>query len=269
MTTTNIKVLKKSTLEDIDSAFFDFFDKSLDIHLEDNGGNNKKVSIIFSGQERWAMMKGNNKTKIRDATNTLILPVIALRRLDFEKIQDAWALGRYFKTIGYTKVINGYETANRANAFDARRRNNYVPTNGITEKAPVYEIIEIPYPTFIKVNYSVNVWTQYIIDMNNILEKVWSKTNDSAAGSNQIQIESRTGNKYIVFLDQNATNESNVEDYSDAERTIKSTLQFKVLGYLLDENDVSMKKTTPCVSSIKMKEKTITDKDEINKIFSK
>jgi hypothetical protein len=268
VTTTNIKVLKKSTLEDVDTALLDFFDKTLDIHVEDNGGNNKKVSVAFSGKERWAMMKAN-KTKVRDSTNTLVLPVIALRRLDFEKIQDSWALGRYFKTIGYTKVINGYETANRANALDARRRNNFVPTSSLAEKAPVYEIIEIPYPTFIKVNYSVNIWTQFIIDMNSILEKIWAKTNDSAAGSNQIQIESRTGNKYIVFLDQNATNESNVEDYSDAERTIKSTLQFKVLGYLLEENDVSVKKTTPCVSSIIMKEKTITDKDEISKIFRK
>lgn len=268
MTTTKINTLKKSTLEDIDTAFFDFFDKSLDIHVEDNNGNNKKVPVIIASSERWAIMKGN-KTKIRDSANTLVLPIISVRRLDFEKVQDAWALGRYFKTIGYTKVVNEFDTVNRANSFNARRMNNLVPTNNMLEKAPVYEMIEIPYPIFVKINYSVNIWTQYIIDMNNILEKIWAKTNDSAAGSNQIQICSRTDNKYVAFLEQNATNESNVEDYSDAERIIRTTLQFKVLAYLLDENDISIKKTTPCVSSIKIDEKIITNEKEINKIFKK
>jgi hypothetical protein len=260
-------ILRKSTLEDVDEAIFSWFDRDLNCMVKDAKERNQKVTVLLSGMERWYALK--MKKKVRDSSNTLILPIIAIRRTDFEKVQDAWALGRFFKTIAYTKVLNGYETAIRANAKDARTRNNYCPTNDLNEKVPVYELIEIPYPTLVKVNYEIKVYTQYIIDMNAILEKMWAKTNDSAAGMNQIQIKSRNDNKYILFLDQTATNASNIEDYSDKQRTLITTLQFKVLAYLLNETDASIRKTIPCVSSISLSEKVITSKEEIAKIFKK
>jgi len=266
--TASSQYLRKSSLLDIDEAFFDWFDKVLNLSVTDNKHKKRKVSVIMSGAERWAQVKNRNK-KMRDKANTLILPIIAVRRLDFEKVQDSWALGRWFKTLSYAKVVNSYETANRANLNEARRRNNRVTINDMLEKAPVYEMIEIPYPSFVKVNYAVEIWTSYIIDMNIILEKIWAKTNDSAAGSNQIQVKSRSGNKYVCFTEQTATNASNIEDYSETERVVKSTLNFKVLGYLLDESDAAMTKSVPCVSTISMKERVVTDKEEIKKIFGK
>lgn len=259
--------LKKSTLEDIDTAVYDFFNADLNCMVKDARKKNRKVEVLLAGMERWYLIK--LRKKIRDSTNTLILPLISIRRTDFEKVQDAWALGRYFKTLAYTKVVNGYETSMRANAADARRRNNYLQTNDINEKVPVYEIIEVPYPSFVKVSYELKVFAQYFIDLNVILEKIWAKTNDSAAGLNQIEIKSRNNNKYILFLDQQSANASNIEDYTEKQRSIMQVLTFKVLGYLLDENDASISRSVPCVSSISLSESVITNKEEITKIFKK
>lgn len=259
--------LKKSTLEDVDTAVFDWMDRELVCTVTDAQSRKQKVNVIMAGSERWFHLK--QKRKVRDSTNTLILPLISIRRLDFEKIQDAWALGRYFKNLSYTKIVNGYETAIRANAQDARRRNNYCPTNDLNEKIPVYEMIEIPYPTLIKVGYEIKVYAQYFIDLNEILEKIWAKTNDSAAGMNQIEIKSRNDNKYIMFLEQTSTNASNIEDYSERQRMIMQVLNFKVLAYLLDETDATASKSTPCVSSISINESVITDKEKIKEIFGK
>jgi len=64
-------------LEDIDRAVFDLFDKQIRFEVEENG-KTKKIPVIFSTGERFALTR--RKNPIRDNNNALILPLIAIQR---------------------------------------------------------------------------------------------------------------------------------------------------------------------------------------------
>jgi len=263
MITTTQKQFKKSTLEDIDIAIHSWFDKTLDISVE-NKGQKQKVEVIMSTGEKWAQIKSMTK-KIRDNNNALILPLISIRRSGFNTVQDQWGMARFQKYLNYTKILNP-ETSNRANLFRDRRVNGHVTKAEI----PVYEMIQIPVPKFIKVNYVVQIWTQYMIDINLILETIWTARNEQSSENNWIQIEGN-GNKYLIITNPETEDNSNLEEFTEGERIIRSTTNIQVLGYLVGENDQrGVQKSVPCVSEVQfLSENVIQDPGEITKIFPK
>src|SRR3990167_11059914 len=71
--------LEELNIFDIDQAMFDLFDKTINAHVEQNGIS-KKVPVIFAAGERWALVR--NHEALRDKNGTIILPMIAIRRLE-------------------------------------------------------------------------------------------------------------------------------------------------------------------------------------------
>lgn len=263
MIATTQRQFRKSTLEDIDIAIFTWFTKTLDINVINKNGEKQKVEVIFGTGEKFAQIKNRGK-RVRDDKNALILPIISIRRTNFEQQQDSWGLARFQKHIGYTKILNA-ETSNRANQF----KNRTINGNTVKGEVPVYEIIQIPFPKFVKVNYVIQIWTQYMIDMNAILEYIWTSRNEQSSENNFIQIEGN-GNKYLILTDPTTEDNSNLEEFTDQERLIRSTMNFKLLGYLVGENDQISSRSEPCISEIvEISENIITDPKEIEKIWAK
>jgi hypothetical protein len=259
--TTTKRYYKKSTIENIDESIYNWFTKTLDIRVIDKAGKKQKVEVIFGAGEKFAQIKNRGK-RIRDKNNALILPLISIRRVGFSQVQDMWGLARFQKYLNYTKVLNP-ETSNRANLFRDRRMNGHITK----AEVPVYEMIQIPYPKFIKVNYAIQFWTQYMIDMNAILEYVWTSRNEQSSENNWISVEGG-GNKYLIVTDPETEDASNLEDFSGEERLIRSTMNFKILGYLLGDTDQVSQKSEPCVSHIEIKDEVvISDPKEIARIF--
>ena len=71
-----------STLETIDYAFYDFVDKELNLSVLSNDGF-KKVPLIWVSQERSFQLKHDKN--LRDAQETLILPLITIERKSVAK----------------------------------------------------------------------------------------------------------------------------------------------------------------------------------------
>jgi hypothetical protein len=260
--TTTKQYFKKSTLEDIDQALNDWFDKTLDIHV-DNKGDKQKVEVLIGVGEKFAQIKNRSK-RIRDNNNALILPIISIRRTGFNNVQDQFGLARFQKYLNYTKVLN-QETSNRANLFGSRLTNGHITK----AKIPVYEMIRVPFPKFVKVNYVIQIWAQYMVDMNYILEYIWTSRNEQSSENNWISIEGG-GNKYLIVTEPESEDISNFEDMSDSERLIKGSMNMVVLGWILDDSDQGSQRSEPCVSSIEIKDEVvISDPKEIAKIFSK
>tara|TARA_Y100000593_G_scaffold70486_1_gene129391 strand:- start:104 stop:1312 length:1209 start_codon:yes stop_codon:yes gene_type:complete len=101
----------------------------------------------------------------------------------------------------------------------------------------IFEIITLPYPKFITATYEVTFWTQYMTQMNQIIETMMSKYDGQNYG---FQIESKNGYKYVGYIKSPFSNADNFAEFSQDERVIKYTFSLDVPGYLLGIDNPGM-----------------------------
>jgi len=94
----------------------------------------------------------------------------------------------------------------------------------------IFEIITIPYPQFIGLTYNVVFWTQYMSQMNQLLESMMMKFDGQG---HEFQIESTSGYKFTAFVQGPFGNNDNFDDYTNDERIIKYSFDIKVPAYIL------------------------------------
>jgi len=94
----------------------------------------------------------------------------------------------------------------------------------------IFEIITVPYPTFMCLTYEVIFWTQYMQQMNQIIETMFSQFDGQ---DNGFRIKSKTGHEYVAYVKGPISNQDNFSDFSSDERIIKYSFEIKVPTYLL------------------------------------
>jgi len=94
----------------------------------------------------------------------------------------------------------------------------------------IYEIITIPYPIFIQVNYNVVFWCQYMQQMNQMLETMLIKTTGIGR---EFQMTTDKGYKFTAFLQGSFTSNDNFDEYSGDERIVKCSFDIRVPAYIL------------------------------------
>ena len=94
----------------------------------------------------------------------------------------------------------------------------------------IFEIITIPYPQFVGLTYNVVFWTQYMTQMNQLLESMMMKFDGQG---HEFQIESSSGYKFTAFVQGPFSNNDNFDDYTNDERIIKYSFDIKVPAYIL------------------------------------
>jgi hypothetical protein len=94
----------------------------------------------------------------------------------------------------------------------------------------IFEIITLPYPMFMTLNYEITFWTQYMQQMNQIMEIFFSQFDGQ---DDAFQIESRTGHKYVAYVRGPFNSQDNFSDFSSDERVIKYTFNMSIPSYLL------------------------------------
>jgi hypothetical protein len=99
----------------------------------------------------------------------------------------------------------------------------------------IYEVITIPYPKFVKISYSITVWTQYVSHVNNIIETLFA--NFPAIGHNY-QVTTDTGYKFVAYMKSPMTFDDNFTDYADDERLVKLTFDMDLPGYFIAPQDI-------------------------------
>jgi hypothetical protein len=223
------------TIETVDQAAVDYFDKKLDVHVNAERSR-KKVPVMFASGERWKLIR---KNKFRDENGTLILPIISVRRVDIDRTPGFGGMAQEVPSITVSKIIHP-KTGNVKNLLKARRENKYFPS---IEKAGsvVREYLTLPFPDFCTIYYEVSIWTQYQTQMNDILERIFYKFEHMDQFVMPVEYEGRLmkGNSYyfVGFRDGNVTPQSNTEDFTDQERIIKYTYNFRTPVYLLLDPD--------------------------------
>jgi hypothetical protein len=94
----------------------------------------------------------------------------------------------------------------------------------------IFEIITIPYPVFIQLNYEVTFWTQYMSQMNQLLETLLVKTDGQGR---EFQLVSNKGFTFTAFLMGQMNSGDNFENFTATERIIKYSFSIRVPAYIL------------------------------------
>ena len=94
----------------------------------------------------------------------------------------------------------------------------------------IFEIIDIPYPEFILMEYNVTFWTQYMQNMNKLLESMLIQFDGQEKA---FQIITRNGYKLVAYFQGQFTADTNFNDYTDSERIIKYNFNIKVPGFII------------------------------------
>lgn len=263
-------------IEDIDRAVFHLFDQVISFETEEKG-QSRKVPVIFSTGERFALTR--RKNPIRDKNNALILPLISIMRNEIDvspnqhgfktAISYADQPGYYIKKRvaktdrQYQNIINKLGIKNQENVSSRSNflKNDISPGN-IAKNESVASRRNGKNNSFFQQN--INLSDQIDKNIYEIIEIpypiftaikytaiFWSQYNVQAnqmlqtllrkfpGQSHEIPIKTLAGFELVIFFDDNFTPDTNFESYSDEERLIKYSINFTVPGYIL--NPKSMK----------------------------
>lgn len=250
-------------LEDVDRAIHILFDKTLKLSVRNNKtGDVKKPPVIFSAGERWALFK--KERPIRDKNQTIILPLITIRRVDIEQNIGDDITGRGInqqtgelvvkrrlspRDRSYQNLIAKLGLPNQTNvsrsspsgSLDTDREINSDANSWNTKDggllAPsleknIWEIITIPSPQFYRAHYEIVFWTQYMDHMNQLIQQMMGAY--LMQGNSSIRIETTQGYWFVATVEDNRyRTQDNAEDFGDAERLVKYTFNVVVPAYFI------------------------------------
>lgn len=240
------------TLDDVDRGVRHWFDKVVDVHVPDQDGQRQKVKVIWSAGERW--VTGKDVRGVRDKDGRLILPLIAVRRTAVDPINGMSALGSNVPRLQISRQV-----APKTNLNREQIANRPISARRLRDSA-VYEVTTIPFPFVGMARYELVVQTQYMWQMNQIVEKILSqlefydvpcfvimlreakdvaikdgigpsevKPSDDSEYSDRAPLSSY----YVVgYFEGDIADSGNLEEFTDQERIVKMTMTFKVPVYL-------------------------------------
>ncbi len=261
------------SIEDIDRAVFDMFDKKINFQVK-SGGETQKVPIVFASGERFALTR--RKNPIRDKNNVLILPIVSILRgeLDFSANQSGKGTAIAFreqenyvikyrlneKDRQYQNIINKLKLKNQSNVSSnnnfltddvnpgfkakpntiASRRDRFQEMSGgfinVGNLDPILgkNIYEI-----IELPYPEFVAITYdVIFWTQYMtqaNQMMEKLMVSFEGQGEeITMKTAEGYELVAFFKPPFASSSNLDDYTESERVIKHSISLTVPGYILN-----------------------------------
>jgi hypothetical protein len=254
-------------IEDADAALFHLFDKEIAFQVstsDKNRGEMKRVPVIFTAGEKWALAKKNRA--LRDRNGALILPLITVVRTTIQQGPNDDIAGRGINQQtgeiivkrrldksdrGYQGLINRLLLKHQTNLAVppgqadadqlATERQIGVLTDDPTvqdgglmlpdRRNNVYETLVLPTPQFYTAMYEVTFWAQYTVQMFQLIEMLISSF---LPQGNAWRLDTPKGYWFVATVDGNVYNaENNIDDMSQEERMIKYKFNVKVPGYIL------------------------------------
>ncbi len=191
---------------DIDTAIMKQLEK-FQMTVTDEG-NQIKVPFYFASPEKWKSIQRDGV--IRDYNGKMILPAVVLERTSSEKDDQMMMFNRY---LNYP-VIQLHSEKNRYTKFNIL----------IGQNAPVNEVYDIIMPKHMIFTYHFILWTEYIEQMNTLVEKFSFNTGDYWGDLRGLRF--RTKMESISHA---------VELQVDTDRLVKSEFDLTVNGYILPD----------------------------------
>ena len=204
------------TLKDIDTAMMSYIKNVIKPTVQE-ANERVKVTVMYGNEERWKAVR--KRGVLRDKNNTLILPLIMLKRTAVEK-SDVIPGYEHDIRRKYTEIVRntGWSKDNRYSRFSVQTGNK-----------PVYENLVTTVPNFVNITYEFILWTNFIEQMNPLVETMMEHNNTYWGSYHNY--------KFISTLDS-------ISDASELtqnnERFIKSTFTVTTKAYLLPQETNSV-----------------------------
>ena len=220
-----------STIETIDFALHDWLNETINIHCTTNEGW-KKVPLIWSMPERANQIKENKDLRSQDI---FTLPAISIERDSLIKDPSfkgvAWSHIPRRKdakggAITVARTIQQEKTSNFSNANSQRKFKQQ--TNPAAKSKTVFKTMTMPMPTYVVAKYKLIINTEYQQQMNEIFNPFITYTGQI----NNFFIH-RDGHKFEGFIENDFSLENNISNLQQEERSFKTTVNLKILGYLV------------------------------------
>jgi len=200
-----------------------------------------KVPVMYGNEERWKSIR--NRGVLRDKNNTIILPVIVIKRTGVamnDQMPLSFDNDVQGKFISVVRSSNGWSKNNRYDRFSV-----------LTGQKPVEEFIKTGMPDFVVCTYSIVMMTAFMEQMNDLntimvehLETYWGDS---------------TSYRFVSSLEGDISNEVQME--SQGERLIKNELTITIKGYMIPEfTDNVFGKTAEMQRAYKPKKVSFSEK---------
>lgn len=196
---------------DIDETILDHL-KHLQLQVEDVG-KKVEVPVYYGSPELWTSAQRDGY--LRDKQGKLILPAIVLKRTTSENDLTLQFFNRYLST----PVIKLYSPKNKYTQFSLLTGQN----------APVNEIYNIVIPSHMLLTYHFVVWTEYVEQMNGLIEKFQFNTKDYWG--------SKKGFKFRTRIESFG---HTVEVKAGEDRLVKTEFDLTTHGYILPDSIVKL-----------------------------
>lgn len=204
------------TLKDIDTSIMSYVKNVIKPTIQE-ANERIKVTVMYGNEERWKSAR--KRGVMRDQNGSLILPLIMLKRVSVEKSDMVPGYEHDIRR-KYTEIVrnSGWSKKNRYSRFAVQNND-----------LPVYENLVTSIPNFVNINYEFILWTNFIEQMNPLVES-FMEYDKTYWGDKDTY-------RFISTLD--SVSDASEMD-SRGERFIKSTFSVTTKGYLLPEETNSI-----------------------------
>lgn len=284
---------KRIGIGDVDRAIRDWFDRVVDAHVVGPNEQRLKVPVVVMAGERW--LTGKERRGIRDEHGRLVLPLIGIRRTSIDPVNGLAALGTNVPRLQVSRKLSS-KTNELRNLIEDRP----LGARRLSE-TDVYEVTTIPFPFSGIAMYELVIQSQFHLQMNAILEKIFSQLeyyevpcfvatirdtraqalpNDRTtefvpAEDSPYDDRKPLDDYYVVGYFEPGMNESgNLDEFTDQERIVKYTTSFRVPIYLhLDpEGKMSAIRVERTAFKLGFRDEHVVfveDPDELDAIFGR
>lgn len=202
----------KVTLYTIDNAIIKYLtDRIKPIVTQD--GKQINVPVMYGSPERWK--SAQRDAVLRDSIGKIQLPLIMIRRVSMKKTGISSPVNKYYDRSFYT----GW---NRRTPYD-----RFSVTNKITPSREYYATTAVP--DYYDFSYKCIIWTEYMEQMNNIIENISFETDEFWGEPNNYKFRT-------IVNSFETTNELP----SNSDRVVRTQFDMTVHGYLLPESELDV-----------------------------
>lgn len=223
---------------DIDETILNHLNR-LNLQVKD-GGEMIKVPITYGSPEIWT--SATTHGYLRDNQGKLILPIIAFKRTTSENDVSLQYFNRYLNS----SVLKKYSTKNKYTKFSLLTGQN----------APINEVYNIIFPSHMVMNYHFIVWTEYVEQMNSLIENIQFNTKDYWGN--------KDGFKFRTRIDSYAhTTELQVGD----DRLVKTEFDLTTHGYILPETITNLENQKLTIDKVLTPKKIVVGTEVVSTDF--
>ena len=197
-------------LEDIDYAIKYYFDEVIKPQVEEFGSV-IKVPVMYGSPEKWKNIQADGY--FRDKNGKILSPLISFKRVSITKNRGLTnKIDANFPQLYYNSELK-YTQVNKYDQFSI-----------LTNSKPIKTYINTVVPDFIDVAYDVIIWTDYVEQMNPIVESIiyteGSYWGDMERFKFRTKIDSWTNTTDLL---------------QDADRVVRTTFQLNMLGQIVPD----------------------------------